>query len=233
MAISIGHHWIEHIDVLPAPFNVVHMDTLITAWLAMGLVIIFSLIATKKLSLIPSKIQTFAEMIMSFFTDMVKSMGKEGKKHIPLLASLFLFILISNLLGQLPWKLYHLESGEFASPTNDINVTAGLAILVLIYYIGAGVIKKGPKYFLHYLKPYPIMAPLNMMEDLIRPLTLALRLFANILAGEILIMTIITLAPVGGPLPFMLFELFVAFIQALVFTLLTSAYIMTAIEDNH
>ncbi len=108
-----------------------------------------------------------------------------------------------------------------------------MAIIVVIYYIGAGVIKKGPKYFLHYFKPMPIMAPLNMLEDIIRPFSLALRLFGNILAGEVMILVFISFFAFILPLPFMLFEVFVAFVQALVFTLLTSAYLTLSLQDNH
>lgn len=228
MELKIGEHWIGHIGSLQ-----VHWDTLITMWIAMGILIVLSLVVTRKLSIIPNKLQSVSESIMSFFWGLVEPMGVEGKKHVPLLATLFLFILTANLIGQIPWRLYHLHEGELASPTNDLNMTAAMAIIVLVYYIGAGVLKKGPKYFLHYFKPFIAMTPFNILEDIIRPLSLALRLFANILAGEVLIMVFIGMASVLVPLPFMLFELFVALIQALVFTLLSAAYLTIAIEDNH
>lgn len=228
MELSIGEHWIGHIGNLQ-----VHWDTLITMWISMAVLIVLALVITKKLSIIPSKIQSVAEGIMSFFWSLVAPMGVEGKKHVPLLATLFLFILTANLIGQIPWRLYHLHSGELASPNNDLNMTAAMAIIVLIYYIGAGVLKKGPGYFKHYFKPFVAMAPFNLLEDIIRPFSLAVRLFANILAGEVLIMVFIGMAAVFVPLPFMLFELFVALIQALVFTLLSAAYLSIAIEDNH
>lgn len=228
MELKIGEHWVGHIGTLQ-----VHWDTLITMWIAMGILIVLSLVVTRKLSIIPSKIQSVAESIMSFFWGLVEPMGREGKKHVPLLATLFLFILTANLIGQIPWRLYHLHEGELASPTNDLNMTAAMAIIVLIYYIGAGVLKKGPGYFKHYLKPFVAMTPFNILEDIIRPFSLAVRLFANILAGEVLIMVFIGMAAVLVPLPFMLFELFVALIQALVFTLLSAAYLSIAIEDNH
>ena len=179
--------------------------------------------------------------------------------------SIFLFIILGNMAGQLPWKLIHLPEGEFASPTNDINVTAALAVTVLIYYIVQGIIEKGPSYFKHYFKPMLFMTPFNILEDFTRPLTLAVRLFANILAGEILIMVLgglvfMLLTPesiaqftqnvffgllpenwvynIGLfrgsllPLPIMFLELMVAFIQALVFTLLTSSYINSALAKH-
>ena len=228
MQINIGEHWIGHIFGMS-----VHMDTLVTMWITMVLLIIASFIMTRKLSIIPGKAQTLAEAIMGYFMCLTDNMGAEGKKHVPLLATLFLFIVSANLIGQLPWRLYHIKAGgELASPTNDLNMTAAMAIIVVIYYIGAGIVKKGPKYFLHYFRPMPLLAPLNMLEDVIRPFSLALRLFGNILAGEVMIMVFISFFAFLLPLPFMLFEVFVAFIQALVFTLLTSAYLTISLEEH-
>lgn len=227
--LEIGNHWIVNLGFGNTPFNQVHMDTLLTAWISMILLVIFALAVTRNLKRIPDKLQAFAEMIMEFIEDIsVGQMGKEGYRHIPLIGSLFLFILISNLLGQLPWKLYHLKEGEMASPTNDINVTVALALIVSVYYIGAGIAKKGFGYFKHYLEPIWFMAPFNLLEDFTRPLSLSVRLFANILAGEVIIMVLISMIPLFLPLPVMLFELFVAFIQAFIFAVLAASYIAQA-----
>ena len=252
MEFHIGEHWVVNILGLN-----VHMDTLITMWLVMGFIL---------LKLIPNKFQAAFENIVSIFMGLTKNLGGIKSANTTLLMSIFLFIILGNMAGQLPWKLIHLPQGEFASPTNDINVTAALAVTVLIYYIVQGIIEKGPSYFKHYFKPMLFMTPFNILEDFTRPLTLAVRLFANILAGEILIMVLgglvfMLLTPesisqftqnalhgllpetwvyniglfIGSllPLPIMFFELFVAFIQALVFTLLTAAYIETATAKNH
>lgn len=224
-------HWIGHIGNWT-----VHLDTLITAWLAMILVLIFSisLVSFIKLRRVPSKFQAFAELVYSFVVDIsVGQMGmKEGYKHVPVVGSLFLFILTANLVGQLPWKLYHLPQGEFAAPTNDLNLTVALAVIVVIYYIASGVAKKGLSYFKHYITP-PFMLPLNVLEDFTRPFSLALRLFANILAGEILITVLVGLIPLIVPIPMMLFELLIAFIQAFVFAILTSVYLAGATAESH
>ena len=227
--LKFGEHWISHLGPLT-----VHMDTLITAWLAMVLVIIAAFLVTRKLNRLPGKFQAFAEMVMEFIEGItVDQIGKDGHKHVPIIASLFLFILTSNLVGQLPWKLYHLPQGEFASPTNDINLTVALALIVSVYYIGSGIAKKGFGYFKHYFQPIPLMAPLNLLEDFTRPLSLSVRLFANILAGEVIIMVLIGLLPVFLPIPMMLFELFVAFIQAFIFAVLAASYIAVAVSDEH
>lgn len=213
----------------------VNCDTLITMWIAMLLIIVFAFFATRKLSIIPSGIQTFAEAIVGIFVNLTESMigKKEGKKHVPLAASLFLFIITANLAGQLPLRLIHLKSGELASPTNDINLTAAMAIIVLIYYVTCGIKKKKLKFFIHgFSLPDIIMFLVEILDMFTRPLTLALRLFGNILAGEILISALIGLCAWGLPIPFMLYELLVAFVQALVFTMLTIVYIASAIEEE-
>ncbi len=156
------------------------------------------------------------------------------QKHIAIILTLFLFILTANLVGQLPWKLIHLTTGELAAPTNDINMTAAMAIVVSIYYIFYGVKRNGFKFFFKGFSIDGIIITLvDTLELFVRPFSLALRLFANILAGELLVGTFISLLAVIGPLPFMLFELFVALIQALVFTLLSTTYISMAVQHEN
>src|SRR5574344_1285873 len=210
-------------------------DTVITMWIAMIAVIIFCIIATRKLSIIPSKIQAVAESIMGFFWGLTDSMiGKEGRKHIPLVASLFLFIIVANLMGQLPLRLIHLKHGEIASATNDINMTAAMAVIVLIYYVSVGIAKKKFKFFIHGFSFVDIILFLvELLEMVTRPLTLALRLFGNILAGEILIGALLGICAYLLPLPIMFFELLVACVQALVFVMLTMVYISSAIKEEH
>ncbi|MFA7659382.1 MAG: F0F1 ATP synthase subunit A [Candidatus Gastranaerophilaceae bacterium] len=227
---SEAAHWIAQIGNYS--FN---MDTLITMWVAMGFLIVLAFAATRKLVLVPSKVQAFAESVMGFFWGLTDSMiGKDGRKHIPLVASLFLFILTANLMGQLPLRLLHLKHGELASPTNDINLTAAMAIIVLCYYLFMGIKKKGFKFFIHGFGFTEIILFLvEILEMVTRPLSLALRLFANILAGEILVGAALGIFAYFLPIPVMLFEVLVAFIQALVFMMLTIAYISMATAEEH
>ena len=115
----------------------VNLDTLIMMWFTMALLIIVSFIATRKLSLVPNRIQMIFEGIIGYFSDIVSgNMGeKEGRKHLPLLLTLFMFILSANLVGQLPLRLIHLPHGELASPNNDINMTAAMAILLMPVHV--------------------------------------------------------------------------------------------------
>lgn len=227
---SEAGHWIASIGNYS--FN---MDTLITMWVAMGFLIVLAFVATRKLAIVPSRVQAFSESLMGFFWGLTDSMiGKEGRKHIPLVASLFLFIITANLMGQLPLKLLELKHGELASPTNDINLTAAMAVIVLIYYVCAGFKKKKLKFLIHEFSFVGIILFLvELLEMITRPLTLALRLFGNILAGEILISALLGMCAYLLPLPIMFFELLVACVQALVFTMLTIVYISSAISEEH
>lgn len=227
-------HWIVNTVIAghPMAFN---MDTLITMWSAMAFLIIIAFIATRNLAIIPSKLQYVFEIILGYFDGLINSMiNKDGEKHFPLIASLFLFIVTANLMGQLPLKILELKQGEFASPTNDINMTAGLAVIVLIYYVTAGLMKKKVKFLFHGFSFVGIISMLvEILELFTRPLTLALRLFGNILAGEILIGALLGICAWGLPLPIMFFEILVACVQALVFTMLTTVYIATAVNEEH
>lgn len=201
----------------------------------MGLLVLVAYFATRKLSLYPSKLQVVFEAVINYFSDIASNnMGENNaKKHLPLLLTLFLFILTANLLGQLPWRLIHLHSGELASPNNDINMTAAMAVVVSIYYVYFGIRKKGFRFFIENFKIDGIMiAIVDLLELFVRPFSLALRLFANIMAGEILVFTFASMYSYFVPLPFMFFEVFVALIQAMVFTLLSTTYIALAIKEE-
>lgn len=228
LEIKVGEHWIVNFWQFP-----VNMDTVLTAWIAMIAIMLLTFVITRKLDIFPDGIQTIAEQFMGFIEGIIKSyMDKEGLKHTPLIASLFLFILFANLEGQLPWRLFPLP-GEPASPTNDINTTLGLALVVSVYYIGAGIMEKGFGYFKHYLQPMWFLFPFNLLEDFTRPLSLSLRLFGNILAGELIIVILVSMVPYLAPVPMMLFELFVAFLQAYIFAVLATNYIAAATSKEH
>lgn len=227
-------HWIVERVILGQNMTF-NMDTLVTMWAAMLFLLTLAYFATRNISIYPSKLQLIFEKILGYFRDLANGMiGEDGEKHFPLIASLFLFIVTANLMGQLPLKIFELKAGEIASPTNDINLTAGLAIIVLVYYVTAGVMKKKTKFLLHEFSFVGIISMfVEILELITRPLTLALRLFGNILAGEILISALLGICAWGLPLPIMFFEVLVACVQALVFTMLTTVYIATAVKTEH
>ncbi len=227
-------HWIYNCTIFGHHVSL-NLDTVFTMWFAMACIILFAIFATKNLSIVPNKLQAVAETIMKFFYSTLDTMiESENKKHIPLVASLFLFILTANLMGQLPLRIIHIKEGELASPTNDINLTAAMAVIVLIYYVYQGIKAKGGKFFLEEFSFTGIvMALVEILEMFTRPLSLAIRLFANIFAGEILVTIALGSMAYFLPLPIMLFEILVAFIQATVFMMLTIAYVGSATKNEH
>ncbi|GAA0137628.1 F0F1 ATP synthase subunit A [Paenibacillus sp. YSY-4.3] len=210
----------------------------------------------------PSKMQNFMEWVVEFVQGIVGSAMdlKKGKPYISLGLTLILFIFISNLLG-LPFSIIteahkeesflgfiieatrglsdgnHVELLWWKSPTADISVTAGLAIVVFILmnYLGLKLNRK--HYLKHYIEPYPFFLPLNIIENLAKPVALAIRLFANIFAGEVLITVILKMGFLG--IPFLAvwqgFSIFIGALQAFIFTILTMVYIAqtTIHEEDH
>lgn len=231
---SESTHWVVT-KVLAGHAFSVNFDTILTMWLAMGILLLGAILIVKNASVIPTRLQYIGESILNYFGAITAgSMGeKESKKHNPLILTLFMFILTANLVGQIPFKIVHLAQGELASPNNDINMTAAMAVVVAVYCMYYGIKANGFKYFFKGFSMGEIIITLiDTLELFVRPFSLALRLFANILAGEIMIATFVGMVACFLPLPFMLFELFVALIQALVFALLSSTYITMSIQEE-
>jgi F-type H+-transporting ATPase subunit a len=220
-------------------FGDIHVDTLIMSWTCMALILGGALLITPFLTSenAGGKGQAVLESTYLFIEDLCKGqMGDRYKTFFPLIAAIFLFVLTGNMIGIIPpWKaLEHLpgwpvigdEAAEICSPTTDFNVTFGLACLSLIVYIGSGFWAHGPKYLKLYLNP------IEWMDMIIRPATLALRLMMVITADELMRASAILLVPVLLPTGVMAFEMFIGIIQAFVFALLTSIYIGLTVSHH-
>jgi F-type H+-transporting ATPase subunit a len=217
--------------------NVAHPETFVPDYIVMSLIvalflILFFGISSRKLSFVPSKRQSILEMIIQAFEGLLgDTVGEEGKRYLPMIATVGLFILCSNLIGLIP---------GFMSPTSKLNVTAGCALVVFIYYHTQGVKAQGlSKYLKHFMGPVPILAPLMIPIEVIshfsRPVSLSIRLFANIFAEEVLIVIMASIIPFFLPLPFMALAIITAVIQSFVFVLLSCIYIAGAVahEEEH
>jgi len=240
---TIGGHPTWNLPVLGS----VHSDTIWITWVAMAVTLVLLFLATRVYS--PTRVtkrQTFMELLVGFLENLaVDTLGPAGRPFVPLTIAIFTFILVLNEIGLVPWP------GR--SPTSDLNTTAGMALFVFIMLYVVGIKNHGIKYFKHWLGPKELgpigmvaLIPINLIEDFTKPVTLAMRLFGNILAGEILLFVVATIIAshlVIGPLnisagatiaPFLIygFNLFVGLIQALVFTLLTVAYLMTPTSEE-
>jgi len=181
----------------------------------------------------PSGIRNFQEMALGFTSDIAKNNLGESfyRPWVPFITTIFLFIFVSNWSGALiPWKLFEIPAGELAAPTNNINTTVALSLLTSLAYFGGGLAKKGLGYFARYVKPTPILLPINILEDFTKPLSLSFRLFGNVVADELTVGVLCFLVPFVIPLPIMGLGLFAGSIQALIFSTLAAAYIHEALE---
>ena len=211
----------------------IHGQVMIVIWFVLLILFAFSFLGTREIDRIPSGFQNFMELIVDFIVDIAKNQLGEHfyRDWLPFVGTLFLFILGSNWAGAIfPWKLISLPEGELAAPTNDINTTAGLALLTSLAYFSAGLSKKGLGYFKRYIEPIPLLLPINILEDFTKPLSLSFRLFGNVLADELTVSVLTSLVPLFIPLPIMLLGLFAGSIQALIFSTLAAAYIAEALE---
>ena len=204
-------------------------ETLEMTWITMAIVLLIAFLATRSLKLVPSGWQNVVEMVVTALAEQSDTMlGKRGQFLSPFIVTLFLFLLVSNWVGLVP---------TMASPTNDLNTTLGLALLVICMVHVLGVYMKGGHYIAHFFQPTPVFVIINAIEEVAKPITLAFRLFGNILAGEILIIVLLKLIPIWMPVPSVLwlaFSIFIGGVQAVIFTMLSMAYLANAVkEDEH
>jgi F-type H+-transporting ATPase subunit a len=220
--IKVGNHITSTLFGLT--FNV---DTIWATAVAGAVVLGLGLYVRSKVSVDrPSKVQLAWEMIVSTVTREVEaSLGTVNPVVVPLAIALFTFILLSNWLELIP-------TGEdpryLPAPTADVNLTYALGLLVIVGVHIYSFRQRGFKgYFHHYVEPYPALLPLTVIEELVKPFTLALRLFGNIFAGGVML-AIIGLIPIWGfwvpNLAWKLFDMFIGLIQAFIFALLTVIY---------
>ena len=212
----------------------VHGQVLINSWIVIAIILAMAVLTTRELKPIPEGGQNFIEYVLEFIRDIAKTqIGKEYKTWVPFIGTMFLFIFVSNWSGALvPWKIIELPHGELGAQTNDINTTAGLALLTSVAYFYAGIGKRGLEYFTKYVQPTPVLLPINVLEDFTKPLSLSFRLFGNILADELVVAVLISLVPLVIPIPLIFLGLFTSAIQALIFATLSGAYIGEAMEGH-
>ncbi len=202
----------------------------IYSWFAILLLIVFAVLATRKIEMIPTKAQNFFEIVISGMEEfMVDVTGEEGRWFFPIIATIFIYIATCNLLGLVP---------GFYPPTASINTTAACAIPVFLFTHFIGIKYHGIKYVKHFLGPVwwliPIILPIEIIGHLARILSLSFRLFGNITGHELVLAILFMLAGAFfAPLPIMAMGIFVSFVQAFVFFLLSIMYFAGAMEEAH
>ncbi len=209
--------------------------------IAAAVITLFTLYAMRRRALVPTRMQSVAELSYEFVANMVRdNVGTDGMKYFPFIFTLFMFVLALNMLGMLPYSF---------TVTSHIIVTFALAAFVFLGVTAIGFIKHGVK-FLKFFVPsgvpavmLPLLVVIEVISYLTRPLSLSVRLFANMMAGHTMLKVfgafVVALGVIGGiaPLAFMVaftgLEILVAFLQAYVFAILTSIYLNDALHMHH
>ena len=236
------HEWIP---ISLGGFDISVNKAVVMMWVVVSLAAVFMVVAGSARKLVPGKLQSIAELMVDFIRSMIlDTMGKEGMRFFPLIATLFLFILFCNLLGLIP--------GSY-TVTSQIIVTAVFSCVVYGISLVMGFLIHGIKFLGILIPPgtpgwlLPLMIPIELMSQLARPISLAVRLFANMTAGHVILGVLFGMAISGGLLigwlPFAFtvaiygLEVGIAFIQAYIFTILTCVYIGDAFHlhghDEH
>ena len=208
---------IEQVNSIPVP------ESVVVTWGIMLFLVLLSIICTRRLKKVPGKAQLVAEMFVGFINKFTKNtLGEHWKPFAAYFGTIGLYIGCANLIGMF----------GITPPTKDLNVTAALAIMSAALIYGASFRYHGFKGGLHkFVEPMPLLAPINVMEVVIRPLSLCMRLFGNVL-GSFIIMELIKLAmPAIVPMALsMYFDVFDGIIQTIVFVFLTALFTQEALE---
>jgi F-type H+-transporting ATPase subunit a len=228
------HHPLFFIDAILSALGLEHFahaySHVTHAWLVMAILIVSAVFFVRGVTLLPKSGQNFFEVLIKGLEDfMVDISGPEGRFFFPFIATVFFYILISNLIGLVP---------GFNSPTANLNTTLSLALCTFIYTHIIGFKFHGAKYIKHFLGPVwwlaPLMFPIELIGHFARVMSLSVRLFGNIFGKEMVLSILFALAGLYlAPLPILFLGLLVSFIQALVFTLLSIMYFVGSMEHAH
>lgn len=228
---------VELVNALLGPLGIHVPNYLVFCALVVLIVLIVGILIRAKLSVDnPGKLQIVLEDITTFIlTQLENAIGPgKGRKYIALCGGIFIFILIGNLMGQVP---------GLGAPTSNINVTFACAITVWLYYHWQGIRAQGPiSYMAHFAFPpgipkvlAPLMLPIELISHASRVLSLTLRLFGNIFGEHLVVLIIGSIVPLIAPLPIQMLGLIVGPLQAFIFMILTAIYLSaaTAVDEHH
>jgi F-type H+-transporting ATPase subunit a len=206
--------------------NVLTMEVVVVAFLVLVFVLVRARMSVER----PGGLQHLTELLHEFISNQSADIiGPHSERFTPLLSAFFLFILFGNLIGLIP---------GLESPTANPAVPLGCALVAFIYYNYHGVREQGPVgYAKHFLGPVswlsPLMLPIEIVGNLARVMSLTIRLFANMFAGDKVTLVFISLIPIGVPVIFLLLHTGVSFLQAYIFTLLVTIYLSGAVAHEH
>jgi len=199
--------------------------SIITTWGIMLVIIAIAWLSTRHLDMLPGKLQTTVEGIVVAIDEAIAAVAPEhGRQIMPFIASLWLFLIIANLVGLIP---------GLHSPTRDLSVTSALAVLVFLSVHWFGIKTQGLKNYLrHYLSPSPILLPFHIISEFTRTLALAIRLFGNMMSLEMAAVLILLVAGFLAPIPILMLHVIEALVQAYIFGMLALIYVAGAIQSQ-
>ena len=206
--------------------QVVEFKHVFFSWVCMAVLFILAFIVRRRLTLVPGRLQNVFEAVIDTIENFVcGSMGEAGRKFVPLLAGIFIYIFSMNMMGLIP---------GLDAPTANLNTTVCMALFVLVFYNAVGLWKWKAHYVHHFTGTskflVPLMFPLEIVSHLSRPVSLSLRLFGNIRGEEIVMILFFVMAPILGTIPIYALFLLGKTMQAFVFFILTMVYIKGALE---
>lgn len=237
----------EIVKFQPGGVNLSFTNSSLWMVIAATLSVGFLSLAMTKRAMVPGRLQMAAEMLYEFIYKMVDdTIGHDGRKYFPLIFTLFMFIVMGNFLGLVPHSFTY---------TSHLVVTATLALIIFFMVIGFGLYNHGLHFFSLFLPPnvpvflIPLLIPIEVISFFVRPLTLSVRLFANMMAGHIVlkvvasfsvaaasaggIFVVFGILPVFVNLALLMLECLVAFVQAYVFAILACVYLKDSVELHH
>lgn len=199
-------------------------ESIVVTWIIMAVLVILSIVFVRNLRVEnPGKVQLALESAIGWAQDFFEGIiGKENKRYIPYLITVALYLAVSNVIGLTGLK----------PPTKDLNVTAALGVMSMLLIEYSGIQKNGWKHWIgHFAKPIPFIAPIMVLEVFIRPLSLCMRLFGNVLGGFVVMELIKQVVPLIAPIPLSFyFDIFDGLLQAYVFVFLTAVYMNEEME---
>ncbi len=215
--------WIVTVAGRPVTLNA---TTLVMSWLVMVGLVGFAVMATRRPRAVPGPVQAAGELLVEGFRDLVNdTLGKLGPRYFSFILSLFVFVLVSNWLGMIPF---------LEEPTKDLNTTLILGIVGFVVAHVSAVRAKGWRaYLAQYFQPVFVMFPLNVIGELAKVVSISFRLYGNIMGGSIIILVVSDLVRqlVLPPFLYAFFGFFVGTVQAFVFAMLTLTYISVAVQE--
>lgn len=200
-------------------------STVVNTWIVMAVLFVAVYLLTRRLGERPRGAQTLLELIIEFFYSLIdEGMGREGRRYLPIVGSVFTFVTVLNLSWFIPGMV---------PPTTDLMTTAALGVTTVLIVQAAAIYHRGFRGYLHrFAEPMAIMIPMNIVEEVVKPFSLAVRLFGNMFGEKMVVTILFVLAPLLAPTPVMVLGVVMGLIQAFIFSVLTVTYLATATQGH-